>query len=648
MEHLPEEILIDILDYLDPEELISIQRTCTRFSKLARANPLWRYKSFEKSPSATMRQANSILNTLTNALQGLTLSERPVQPQDSTPNGLGSERIAESARARAVNQWDLSAKGEKVDWYSEYKARYAPLSANWLPDDVTAHSEIKGISSLSGTDKVIGYLEDDSVRIWDLSPTSSGKRQFRELGRSNLQASIQFPKFSLRPSEHLVVDCVSTSVSQQRAYVAAGNAVKEIDLDTLKVVSHSSYPYPITALSQPGPLDLPLTVGTQWSLHVLDPRTQATRASQSSVERIDEIPARPSKLTAMLPDISGESSLLPTIFRLPSLFSTKPVSPAPLSSSPSWRASEDTNSLPWNSYAKVEPGPLSILHHADNEILICGRFPSILSYDRRYFPQLQYVVHSSASLSAMASLPCPPARSPPSLSGTSTLVACGEYRGRGSLELYSLPHVRPGQQRPSIHESTSSTPPDDGDIDLTGIHHLASDSSLFSYKNRQTASNSKLLFVAAHGTKIVYSDSEGGLKWVERDGHSLVRRWNINAFQMGSANSIPASASVSGDLVARKIIPLHEDDSERGARGDADLLIWTGEKIGMVTTNPQYMDHEEMVQEIEGDIEEKREKAEQERKEEEYSKIMRQALERQADERRWMSRFRLKTTSRGW
>ena len=58
------------------------------------------------------------------------------------------------------------------------------------------------------------------------------------------------------------------------------------------------------------------------------------------------------------------------------------------------------------------------------------------------------------------------------------------------------------------------------------------------------------------------------------------------------------------------------------------------------------MDHEELVNEMKEDVEGKREREERERQEEEYSKTMRRALERQADERRWMSRFRLKT--RNW
>ena len=649
MDQLPEEILVDILDYLAPEELVSVQQTCTNLSKLARANPVWRYKCFEKSPSASMRQSNSIVNSLTNALQGLTLSERPFQNQSSAASRASSERVIESARARAVNRWDLSGKYESVDWYSEYKARYAPLSADWLPESAIGNSEIRGISPLNGSDKFVGFLEDASVCIWDLSRASSGRRKFRVAGRSKPSTLFSNP---IQAADNLVVDGVSTSYSQQRAYVAVGSALQEVDLNVLKVVSQANYPFPITALSQPGPLDLPMTVGTQWSLHVLDPRIPVVYSSQSSQERI-EVPARSGKLTAMLPDISGDSSLLPSIFGITSPFSANSQPSTQLSSSPSWQPSHRLQNPQWMGYAKVEPGPLSILHHAENELLICGRFPSILSYDRRYFPRLQYVIHSSASLSAMTSIPQPPAGSSSDLSGTSTLVACGEYRGRGSLELYSLPHLKP--DRLPLPDTTNSSPfeVDENDPAITRTPTSASE-NLFSYKNRQDAAKSKLLSVASHGTKIVFSDSEGGLKWIERDGRSLVRRWNINTYHQtghpNTSNIISTSASISGDFVARKIIPLTPlPQSDRGHRGDADLLIWTGEKIGIVTTDPAFADHEEMVREIEdgqSSKEKKMEREEQERKEEEYSRKMRLALERQADERRWMSRFRIR--SRNW
>ncbi|EXJ53405.1 uncharacterized protein A1O5_13339 [Cladophialophora psammophila CBS 110553] len=636
MDKLPEEVLIEIFDYLEPEELISIQLTCSTLSKVGRANPLWRHKCFEKSPSASM---SNVMIRFYNALLDRPPPAHPRQSWGLPPDGHVSKRRGESARARAVNQWDFSGEGERVDWYSEYKSRYAPMSVDWLVNETTSPFEIRGVSSRGMNDNTVGYLEDGSVCIWDLSRSPSGRRTFRELGRS--KPSILFADAN-QPGETLVVDCVSTFPLQQKAFVAVGNVLNEVDLHTLTVVSHAKYPFQITALSQSAYPNLPLTVGTQWSLHIVDPRIPVIPTSQSSHEQTDEVSCTPGSSTAILPDMSGDSSMLPSIFGTSPSLSSNAGPSTHSSGSPSWRPSHRLQNPQWMGYARVEPGPLSILHHAENEILICGRFPSILSYDRRYFPRLQYVIHSSASLSAMTSIPYPPARASANVVGDATLIACGEYRGRGSLELYSLPHTKPGQRQSNPDISTSSSPSEDDDLDITRNRNLTSDDGLFSYKNRQDAAKSKLLSVASHGTKIVFSDSEGGLKWVERDGHSVVRRWNLNNFLTDHPNAISTYASTYGDAVARKIIPLDAPSSEWGSRGDADLLIWTGEKIGIVTTDPNFMDHEEMVREIEGDVEGKREKEERKRKEEEYSKVMRRALERQADERRWMSQFRLK------
>lgn len=74
---------------------------------------------------------------------------------------------------------------------------------------------------------------------------------------------------------------------------------------------------------------------------------------------------------------------------------------------------------------------------------------------------------------------------------------------------------------------------------------------------------------------------------------------------------------------------------------DNDLLIWTGEKAGIISTMPQTEAHDELVAAFEEKIIDLGEQEERE-KAEEYSNVMRQALERQADERRWMSQFRLK------
>ncbi|KEF56267.1 uncharacterized protein A1O9_07848 [Exophiala aquamarina CBS 119918] len=615
MEDLPEEILVDILDCLEVEDLISVQETCSFLSKSARANTLWRYKCFEKSPSASMMREKDILSSLAGALKSLSLSDEPMEPPSSIPNGESirpEPQTHASRRAQAANKWDLSAAGEAVDWYSEFKARHAPLTTEWLTAGRSDHEEIRGISTIDHSSKLVGYLEDHSLRIWDLREEVNGKRYFRELGRSK-PALLSTP--CTNTVESFVIDSVGSVTAQQKSFIAVGNVLNEVDLNTLQVVSRSKYAWPITALSQTSDIELPLTVGTQWSLHILDPRAPVKPLEHKLDDRVEEIPATPGASTALLPNLTDDSALLPSQFGITSPFAASPGPSIWAPGSPSWKPSHRLQNPHWMAYARVEPGPLAILHHAENEILTGGRFPSILSFDRRYFPRLQYVIHSSASLSGLASIPHRAAGSSPSLSNTSTLVACGEYRGRGSLELYSLPHLKQNS--------------DGGDAE-----------ALFSYKNRQDAARSKLLSVSTHGTKIVYSDSEGGLKWVERDGRSLVRKWNINNFDL--ARPVSNMASISGDQVARKIVPLTTHDSEYGMRGDGDLLIWTGERVGIVTTKTQRVDHQQMVSEIEDD-EFLGEEQKQKEREEEYSKAMRRALERQADERIWMSRFRLKS-----
>lgn len=243
-------------------------------------------------------------------------------------------------------------------------------------------------------------------------------------------------------------------------------------------------------------------------------------------------------------------------------------------------------------------------------------------------------MHSGARLSGLTTIPHPPRASQMDPGAQATLVACGEYGGRGSLELYSLPHHRKNTRQSAGDFGLGDTSPEIGAADRE--HAIStSESPPYTYKNRQEASSSKLLSVATQGTTIVFSDAEGGIKWVERDGRGLARRWNINAWQINERGG-----SLSGEQVARKMVPLNTMESDRGDRGDSDLLIWTGEKVGLITTKPHWEDHDELVksleEEVDADEEREREKAE------EYSKTMRRALERQADERRWMSQFRLK------
>lgn len=289
-----------------------------------------------------------------------------------------------------------------------------------------------------------------------------------------------------------------------------------------------------------------------------------------------------------------------------------------------------------------QPSPLSVLHPPsphENTILVAGRFPSILSYDRRFFPRLQNAVHSGGGLCSLASAPSP-RLSIPAVAGPDShkVVACGEYKGRGSLELYNL--------QSSESNDTSLSPA--------------------VYQNRQSAASSKLLSVASHGTRIVYSDGGGTIKWVERDARTEVRRWNINthlsdlkalnrerqqSHQTSTGPSIEDddeegglfanSNGLASNEVARKIIPTG------GTLTNDDILIWTGERIGCLsfgtrTAEPLVENEDEDgLMAIDESEETRQHRREQVRREREYARTMRRALERQADEVRRMGGFGL-------
>jgi hypothetical protein len=78
--------------------------------------------------------------------------------------------------------------------------------------------------------------------------------------------------------------------------------------------------------------------------------------------------------------------------------------------------------------------------------------------------------------------------------GGYTVVAAGEYNSKGSLELYGVTQSDHRAARGPIIDETTSL------------------------KNRQTVSCAKVLSVVSHGTRILFSDGNGFLKWFERDG----------------------------------------------------------------------------------------------------------------------------------
>ena len=258
-------------------------------------------------------------------------------------------------------------------------------------------------------------------------------------------------------------------------------------------------------------------------------------------------------------------------------------------------------------------------------------------------------MHSGARLSCITAIPYPfvpqdlrlgrPHPSPAllrevkAISGH-TLIAAGEYKGKGSLELYGLSN----EPSLSINSSDSRT---------------TSNRNAY-YQNRQTASSSKLLSAAPHGTRLVFSDGDGNMKWVERDGSTPVRQFNINDFQRSSSEPAPQSQLVSaqpdtqagwGDIV-QKILPTvnpsllcPHSSSSTEALGLDNLILWTGDgKLGMVGFGRDPPFERDVFEDA---LEQQGNDAGEKVREREYSAEMRRALEHQARELRWLRGYGL-------
>ena len=480
--------------------------------------------------------------------------------------------------------WDPTYPDEKVDWYGEYIARHAPLSMTWLEQPFSEHNgsreklEVRGLGILKDHDDsvVVAPLDDGSVCLWnigreDATPkTQDGRIVTRS--RPGL-LSVDGPggtvsqvstKSRARMTSTGVVECVSVDRVRNKAYFAVQSGLNEVDLTTLQVSSHDRYPFPITALSE-AVHPVPLTVGTSLSLHLHDPRLGNNGGSPTSwiSDRVDTNANVSQDRRYSMSDFHRLSSGDPSRTDYATLF---------------------------------HPSPLSILHlNLSSTIYVAGRFPSILHYDRRYFPKLASTIHSGARLCSLASLPTPHHPS---------LAAAGEYNGKGSLELYPL-------------ESASN----------------ASPTIAQPIRNRTSTSRTKLLSLIPHGTRLLFSDGDGKLKWVERDGSTLVRQWNINTFDSsvtdsGSARSGIFNANIDEGDVALKLLPV-------GTGARSEVCVWTGEKVGVLgfKGTPRFSFGSNEKEGIctpdgssDGDSIDERD----------FGRMMRRALERQADEVRFV------------
>jgi len=622
MNNLPDEVLLQVLSYLDLKTIFALQRTCRSLLALARDSGFWKLKTYDESrfesdrrrrlmlsgqheSLATLRMA--VTQASTRLSPGLTLDE--VESSRKLENDV-QNTSQHSIRTRALASWDPAFPAEQVDFYQDYIMRHAPTHVDWLSSSSNAPDTI-GFGAIRGSDKVTRRLliaqDDGSVQIWDLA--SHAGRVLDSTKPGHLPVSS-----TNKDKETGAVDNVSIDSRQDKAYIAVSDQLHELDLHTLQVTRTQAFPFPITVLSE-AQYPLPLTVGTNNTLHLFDPRIEYNQSADSST-RLELIGGTPPKHLLNLSSVSTATVSL------------------------------------------EQPGPTSIIHLSDTSssddlngnIWVAGRFTSLLNYDRRVWPKICGTLFSGSRLSSLALLPHPyvprslnlsttPSLSPSVLESAKaapgiTLVGAGEYKGKGSLELYGIPR--------SSSTALSSLP-------VPADHE---------YRNRQTASKSRLLSVATHGTAFVFSDGDGNLKWVERDGSSLIREEAVIVPSLGSSSRRGSAASgvaVAAGAHAQDDDEPDNDDfiqkliSARLANSTSsqpdDLLLWTGEgRMGIMGFGRKPLtagwagtsdddDGSEMSLEEKAEMNERREKESQERA---FGREMRKALERQADEVRWV------------
>jgi hypothetical protein len=599
-----------------------------QFLGLSRDNNLWKTLCFSHSVAERRRRrieaasdidprlaelinaANHISNTFDTSIHD------PHAPSAEAQQERNREKRWEALRTN----WDPSYPEEKINWYQDFIQRHAPQKIGWFQDagnEGKDEDEIRREATGAGilfdadgsADKLIAPLEDGSISIWDASARSDrqGKLYMKtEVGLlsnrgSDLDYDTRLNQSKTIMTETGAVECVSIDSTLKKGFFAVQNVLNEVDLNTLKVISRTPYPFPITALSE-AHHRTPLTVGTNWTLHLHDIRKPSSAPASARCELIGgSTDTSFSRLETG--DFGGHVSL-------------------------------------------SQPGALSVLHLPTNrdwdgngDIWVGGRFTSMLNFDRRFFPRLRGTVHSGARLSCITSIPQPfiphslrvgyppsylrDAKSTPG----NTLITAGEYKGKGSLELYGLS----SEPTRTINSSDSRT----------------TRNPQACYQNRQTASSSKLLAVAPHGTRLVFSDGDGNMKWVERDGSTPVRQFNLNDLQPqpdapAQTMSSPLQSTTEsgwGDIV-QKIIPTVRPSAARDSvLGQDNLVVWTGDgKLGMLGFGRDApFDVDVFEDALEQQVGDQGEKV----REREYGVEMRRALEHQARELRWLRGYGL-------
>ncbi|KAI1103430.1 F-box domain-containing protein [Jackrogersella minutella] len=621
LENLPDEIFLNIIScefhhFLEARDVVILQSLSKHFLGLCRDGNFWRNKCLSASVRERIRlyrlgsdwvdEDGATLSGASTTLGQGSLIEDQNEVHWSRLESISqlSTKRRKREQIRIAANWDPTFPNEKANWYNEYIQRHGPIAVSWFEQPQIQNGALRGQIDVSGAALyspsssgnelfAVSPLEDGSVCLWDVKGTRCKRGSILSKSNPGILCADGPGADLSRRSKMIstgVTECVSVDNKKHMAFFAVQSRLIEVDLQTLQVMGNHPFEWSITTLSAADP-GVPLTVGTIHGLHLHDFRAR--------VKRRDEYQMR---LEAVRKNGHRDFSHV--------------LDPRPLD--------------PYASLA--QSGPQSILHlersgdssQLSDDIFVAGRFSNILHYDRRMFPAIRGSIHSGAKLCGLTSLPYPfsslnsdlrrrfqlseeQVEKAKSVTGGRTLIACGEYNTKGSLELYGL-------------SSGSNSIPQSRVIQESTM------------KNRQAASQSKLLSVINHGTRIVFSDGQGYMKWVERDGFTEVRRHKIGKSETLALRSLFGSMPGSDDI-ARKILSTRTAGQDGEVRvNDDDILFWTGEKLGLLSFSSKPGSSPEDFNENPRTPEE----VATEEEEQMYHERMRLALERQARDVRFV------------
>ncbi|CRK40399.1 hypothetical protein BN1708_008189 [Verticillium longisporum] len=386
LQRLPDEILLRIFTYLEPQDFPSLQLGCRKLREISLDNSHWRSRTFEDSPFLETLERR---RRMARVLDGDVLNE----PLLDVAVSLNQEIDAAEPKVQAVHGTSIARKERRFREIANWDPTFPGESVCWRP------GEHAGVSP----------LDDGSICLWDVK----GRR-----GRKGAIVAKSAPGIlhidgpgavgRSRKIDAGVTECISVDSQGKRAFVAVQGHLKEVDLERLAVVSDQSFEWSIAALSS-AHVDAPLTVGTSLGIHLYDYRARHHRPHDAIDQIFDTDPlpqyaplSQPHPLSILHLPISSDSTILSDDIYVAGRFS---------------------NIL---HYDRRKLAPIVGSIHSG------ARLASLASLPHSFSP-LDTEVRRSGELSVDQ------VRESKEKPGR-TLIAGGEYNTKGSLELYALPN----------------------------------------------------------------------------------------------------------------------------------------------------------------------------------------------------------------